>query len=144
VAKKSFRMPRQTRPPEEFEIVFEVREQEKVNVGTEEAPAWEMHDITPETWVEEKRGFSARMTDIPGGIAFAAMSPPKGDDDIEGAARWSQALRDVLRITVVERDEFEELLDSPRTLVPLQGLFEIVSWVMEEAGQRPTTGPARS
>jgi hypothetical protein len=137
-------MPRQTRPPEEFEIVFEIRDQEKINVGTDETPSWELRDVAPERWVEESRTFSARMTDIPGGIAFAAMSPPTDDNDVEGAARWSKGLRDVLRIAVVERDEFEALLDSDRTLVPLQSLFEIVSWVMEESGQRPTNGPARS
>jgi hypothetical protein len=141
MAKKVFRVPRASRPPEEFDLVFEVREQEKINIGTEVEPVWEMRDAKPERWVEETRTFSARMN-IPSGITLN-LSPPK-PGDLEGAARQGQALRDLLRLAVVETDAFFEVLDSTRTVVEGEQLGEICRWIVEESGDRPTNGPSPS
>lgn len=143
MARKVFTVPGEFRPPEEFEFAFHVREQEKYNAGTEEEPDWQMRDVAPERVVKESRIFHARMTSIPGKIAKAASVPPADDDDTAGAARWSNAVDKVLQIAVVEWEEFNELLESTRTIVPMEYLMEVVRWVLEETGQRPTNGPAR-
>jgi hypothetical protein len=141
MAKKSFRMPKPDRPPEEFELIFQVRDQADCNVGTVDAPVWAKRDVDPPTWSEEIRTFHARMN-IPGGITLA-LAPPK-DGDLDAAARIMQAIRDLMRIAVVEADDFFELLDSPRTVVPGESLGEICRWIIEEAGDRPTNGPSIS
>lgn len=141
MAKKSFRVPRADRPPEEFELVFEVREQGKVNTGTEADPAWEMRDVDPPVWVEETRNFHARMT-VPGGVVL--NTAPGAPGDVAAAARQAKAVRDLLRICVVELEEFEALLDSERTLIDMEQLSEICNWIVQTAGERPTSGPTPS
>jgi hypothetical protein len=142
MGKKSFRVPRADRPPEPFELVFEVRQQGKHNTGTEEEPVWVERDIDPPVWVEEIRSFHARMS-VPGGVVLNT-APSNIPGDVAGAARQAKAIRDLLRICVVELDEFEALLDSDRTVIDMEQLSEICNWIVEESGQRPTNGPKPS
>jgi hypothetical protein len=142
--KKTFRIPRADRPPEPFDLVFEIREQEKYNAGTEEEPNWQERDIEPPRWAETIRTFNAEMKPFPGGLVMDATTPPRDDTDMKGAARQGNAVRRLLQLAVVETEEFEALLNDERTRVPMGSLSEIVGWVVEESSANPTNGPARS
>lgn len=141
MAKKSFRVPRADRPPQAFDLVFEVRAQEKVNVGTDEAPDWQERDIEPARWVEEVREFHAQMN-IPGRLVVDTT--PAAEGDMDGARRQGVAIRTLLRTAVVEADEFDALLDDPRVVVPMATLVDVMNWAVEESGEVPTNGPRRS
>lgn len=145
MARKTFKVAKATRPPEEFALEFEVREQEKVNTGTEEAPTWEMHDIEPPVWVTETAVFHAKMI-APAGLILdtAPASSTDQAEQIKVASRQADGIRRLLRLNVVERGEFEALLDSERTVVDMPHLQEICNWIVEESGERPTTGPSNS
>src|SRR5882757_937351 len=127
--RKVFRIPRDDRPPQPFDLVFEVQEMRKVNVGTEEDPSW-IEEPTGE-WVDEVKTFHARNK-IPGGVVLATAPP--GEGDVGGAARQAKGIRDLIKVSVVESESFIEILDSTRTVVDQDVLSEIINWIVEESG----------
>lgn len=141
MAKKVFRIPKADRPPVEFDLVFQVREQVKVNTGSDADPVWEMQDAVPDSWVEETRTFHARPN-LPSGIGLD-LAPAKNGDE-EAAARMVAAVRHLFSIAIVEKDEFFDVLDSDRTVVEMPELVEIAGWIVEESSNRPTNGPSPS
>jgi hypothetical protein len=141
MAKKVFRIPKADRPPVDFDLVFQVRKQEKTNVGTETEPVWEVRNVDPVEWEEETRTFHARLN-LPSGIGLDLAPARTGDE--EAAARQVAAVRQLLSLAIVEKDEFFDVLDSERTIVEMPELVEIAGWIVEESTNRPTSGPSPS
>ncbi len=125
MTKKSFRNPRADRPPLAFDLVYEV------NTGSDDEPVWE----------ERSTELHARMN-IRGGL-LVDITPPDRDDDT-AVARFGKAIREAMTTIVVENDEFQRLMDDPEAVIQMSVLSDILNWAIEEASNRPTSGPRPS
>jgi hypothetical protein len=133
---KTFRVERDTRPPEPFVIEYDVEVKEKV-----ELPAL-LGDPLSMGGVEERgtgvyethaREFHARHNGIPAGLILAAGENGPGQ---------ATAIRRLLECAVVEKDDLLALLSDPDAVIPMDVFIAIFEWLNELAAGRPTTKPS--
>lgn len=131
MANREFRRKRDTRPPVEFKIYFDVPVLEKV-----EDPEQESGYIERETGelVEQVATFHYTLK-VPSDLALRIQA---GNDlsNLQANGDQAAAIRELLATAVVEQDEFQALMrDGTIDSEILQGL---VQQIMDDAAQRPT------
>jgi hypothetical protein len=111
---KQFRVPRQDKPPLDFELVFD--------------------RLIDGEWVEQTEKFQARAS-IPGNLMLTMTAATRASEGIQ-AETMLRLLHRV--ITKEDEERFFNLLDDSETAVPLDTLGDIVMWLAEQYIDSPT------
>jgi hypothetical protein len=111
---KQFRVPREDRPPLDFELVYD--------------------RFINDEWVEQTDKFQMRPT-VPGNLMLAMTAAANASEAIQA----SELVRMLHRAIIKDDEErFFELLDDSDTAVPIETLADIIVWLAGEYGGRPT------
>jgi hypothetical protein len=139
---KTFRVGKPDRPPTPFRFVFEVQQYEKKEIvpANGDTPAeYQEVPVDPPVWVEEERMFHVQHGKVPAGLVMAIQNVDQ-TNPASGAAQ-GRAIERLIELSVVEDEEFSELLRSERTVVSTAVLNETINWLIEETSVRPTNTP---
>lgn len=127
---KTFRIPRETRPPEPFTIEYEAEEYEKVEVPDPDGGPSRFEERATGRWLwETSQVFHARYG-VPSGLLI----------DLEKGS--GAAMDRAIRAAIVEADEFHALIRDPRVRIDPNYLAEIFAWIVSLSANRPTSRPS--
>lgn len=137
---RTFRVPKQSRPPEPFRFVFEVPEIKLVeHDADDDHPQPWSEEVETDSYVEVERVFHARHR-VPGGLVLAAQDLDPSDPT--SGFRQAEALRGLFRAGIVEADEFLDLISSTRYVIDPGMLNDVVQMLVELSAQpHPTNAP---
>lgn len=135
---RTFRYPRDTRDPEPFAVEYEVAVTEKVAVPDLDGGPARMEERHTGQWEWASRVFHAH-TSIPPGLAMAVNNVDPADP--MGTVKQTRALHKLLRLGIVEADEFFALLDDPDIRLDQMIVNDVANLLVELAGNRPTALP---
>jgi hypothetical protein len=138
MAGREFRSKRDTRPPTQFTIYFEVPKVEKVPDPEQEGGYLE-REVEPPEWVEESRTFHY-LHKIPGALTLRIQA---GNDirDMQANGDQAAAIRELLDMAIVEQEQFRELMDDPRAILETDVLPELVQAIIDDSSQRDPSKP---
>jgi hypothetical protein len=111
---KQFKVPRQEHEGIPFELVYE--------------------KIIDGEWKEQSDKFTARGQ-VPGNLLVSLTAASNGSVGLQ-AAELQRMLG--IAISADDKERFMEVLDDPDTAIPIETLGEIITWLAEEYGGRPT------
>lgn len=133
---REFRSKRDTRPPTPFSIYYDVPVMEKI-----EDPEQESGFVERPTGETEEEVANFHYTHkIPGELLLRVQA---GNNIANMVASGEQAtaIRELLDLVVVEKDEFQALLRDPRAVIDSELLGDLVNAIIEDASDRGPTKP---
>lgn len=137
---RQFRSKRDTRPPTEFVITYEVPATEKVQAPDEVEGSFVEREV-PGQFVEESVTFHYGHK-VPGELMLRVQA---GNDltNMIASGEQAAAIRELLDLTIVEKEAFQVLLRDPRCILDTELLGDLVNAILEEASERDPRKPGK-